>query len=172
MKESEAQEIIEEAIRKVADMSPRSTDGKWLEVVTVESGPCIKEWDMGECWHWDEWPGREARFPNTTKLDVGIDAVAVRRSDGEHIAIQCKSLRLDNEGRGSSIKNNEIAKFATASAFDFWAERWVDKNGDNSLANGMFLNGDEQFNLLMHRCALIEERANGPPTMDRHVTNN
>ena len=136
MKESVAQEIIEEAIRKVAEMSPRSTDGKWLEVVTVESSPHIKEWDIGECWHWDEWPDREAQFPNTTKLDVGIDAVAVRRSDGEHIAIQCKSRRLDNEGRGSSINSNEIAKFAAASAADFWAERWVVTNGDNPLASG------------------------------------
>ena len=136
MKESEAREIIEEAIRKVAEMSPRSTDGRWLEVVTVESSPYIKEWDIGECWHWDEWPDREARFPNATKLDVGIDAVAVRRSDGEYIAIQCKSRRLDNEGLGSPIGWGEIAKFAATASGDFWAERWIVTNGDNPLASG------------------------------------
>ena len=128
--------IIEVAINKTAEMNPQETDGDWLEVVTVESGPYIKEWDIAECWHWDEWPDREARFPNTTKLDVGIDAVAVRRSDGEHIAIQCKSRHLDEAGRGSSINSGEIAKFAAASAADFWAERWIVTNGDSPLASG------------------------------------
>ena len=136
MKESVAQETIEEAIRKVAEMNPRSTDGKWLEVVTVESGPYIKDWDIARCWQWDKWPDREVHFPNTSKVDVGIDAVAIRRSDGQHIAIQCKSRKLERDGRGSSIHSNEIAKFAAASANDFWAERWVVTNGDNSLASG------------------------------------
>ena len=117
-------------------MNPQETNGEWLEVVTVESGPYIKEWDIAECWHWDEWPDREKHFPKTTKLDVGIDALATRRNDGQYIAIQCKSRQLDNEGRGSSINNNEIAKFASASASDFWAERWIVTNGDNPLASG------------------------------------
>ena len=136
MKESNAQGLIEEAIKKAAEMNPQETNGEWLEVVTVESSPYIKEWDIGECWHWDKWPDREARFSTTTKLDVGIDAVAVRRSDGKHIAIQCKSRRLDNEGRGSSIGWGEIAKFAATASGDFWAERWIVTNGDNPLASG------------------------------------
>ena len=136
MKESNAQGVIEEAIKKTAEMSPRSTDGKWLEVVTVESSPYIKEWDIRECWHWDKWPDREAHFPKATKLDVGIDAVAVRRSDGEYIAIQCKSRRLDNEGLGSPIGWGEIAKFAATVSGDFWVERWIVTNGDNPLASG------------------------------------
>ncbi len=129
-------DIIETAIKQTAELNPQETDGEWLEVVTVESGPYIKEWDIAECWHWDEWPHREKHFPNTTKLDVGIDAVATRRNDGKYIAIQCKSRQLDDEGRGSSINNNEIAKFASASASDFWAERWIVTNGDNPLASG------------------------------------
>ena len=136
METSTTQDIIETAIKKTAEMNPQETDGEWLEVVTVESGPYIKEWDIAECWHWDEWPDREIHFPNTTKLDIGIDAVAARRNDGKYIAIQCKSRRLDDEGRGASINNNEIAKFAAASASDFWAERWVVTNGDNPLASG------------------------------------
>ena len=131
-----AQEIIEAALAKAAEMNLRETDGDWLEVVTVESAPYIKEWDIAECWHWDEWPDREAHFPNTTRQDVGIDAVARRRSDGKHIAIQCKSRQLDDEGCGDSIKNNEVAKFAAASASDVWAERWIVTNGANPLASG------------------------------------
>lgn len=131
-----AQEIIEAALAKAAEMNSQETDGDWLEVVTVESAPYIKEWDVAECWHWDEWPDRETHFPNTTRQDVGIDAVARRRSDGKHIAIQCKSRQLDDEGRGDSIKSNEVAKFAAASASDVWAERWIVTNGANPLASG------------------------------------
>ncbi len=136
MHNEEVSDVIETAIEKTAEMNPQETDGEWLEVVTVESGPYIKEWDISECWHWDDWPDRETHFPNTTKLDVGIDAVAVRRGDGQHVAIQCKSRRLDDKGRGYSINNDEIAKFAAASAADFWAERWVVTNGDNPLTSG------------------------------------
>ncbi|MCY4181423.1 MAG: hypothetical protein OXF43_00845, partial [Gammaproteobacteria bacterium] len=53
---STAQKTIEEAIKKTAEMNPQETDGKWLEVVTVECAPYLKEWDIAECWHWDEWP--------------------------------------------------------------------------------------------------------------------
>ncbi len=128
--------IIAAAISKTAEMNPQETDGEWLEVVTVESGPYIKEWDIAECWHWDEWPDREANFPNTTRLDVGIDAVAVRRADREHVAIQCKSRRLNDEGRGSPIGWGEISKFAATASGDFWSERWIVTNGDNPLASG------------------------------------
>jgi superfamily II DNA or RNA helicase len=129
-------DIIATAINKAVEMNPQETDGEWLEVVTVESGPYIKEWDIEECWSWDQWPDRETRYPNTTRLDVGIDAVAVRRGGSEYIAIQCKSRRLDENGRGSSINNNEITKFTSASSSDDWAERWVVTNGDNPLASG------------------------------------
>ena len=136
MTSANVQSIIEAAIEKTAEMNPQETDGDWLEVVTAESGPYIKEWDIGECWRWDKWPNREVHFPDTTRLDVGIDVVAVRRSDGEYIAIQCKSRQLDEKGYGGTIPNNEISKFAAAAAGDFWAERWVVTNGDNPLASG------------------------------------
>ena len=127
---------IETAVEKTAEMNPLQTDGEWLEVVTVEAAPYIKEWDIRESWRWNEWPDREVHFPNTTRLDVGIDVVAVRRGDGKYVAIQCKSRQLDEKGHGGSIPNNEIAKFAAASAGDFWAERWIVTNGDNPLASG------------------------------------
>ena len=127
---------IEAAIEKAAEMNPQETDGDWLEVVTVEAAPYIREWDIRDCWHWDEWPDRETHFPDTTRLDVGIDAVAVRRGDGQYIAIQCKSRRLDDDGRGSPIGWGEIAKFAATASGDFWAERWIVTNGDNPLASG------------------------------------
>ena len=136
MNHEDGNEFITAAIEKAVEMNPQQTDGEWLEVVTDDAAPHIKEWDIEKCWRWDVWPDREAHFPDTTRLDVGIDVVAVRRSDGKHVAIQCKSRQLDENGHGSSISNVEIAKFAAASSGDFWTERWIVTNGDSALGSG------------------------------------
>ena len=135
MQSVNARAIIEAAISTVAEMSPQSTDGQWLEDLTVAVGPHLKEWDVARCHPWAEWPERERRFPGTTNQDVGIDAVAVRRSDGEHVAIQCKARKLDAHGNGDAISKEETDKFASASAGEFWAERWIVTNGNNPLSN-------------------------------------
>ena len=128
------QEIIENAIRTVTDMSPISTDGQWLEDITVKAAPFIREWDIEQCYRWSEWPERELHFSGTTNKDIGIDAVGIRRSDGEPIAIQCKSRQLDEHGRGDPIAKHETDKFASASSSSFWSERWLVTNGDNRLS--------------------------------------
>ncbi len=133
--ERAAQARIEDALEVAAEMNPQSTDGVWLEDLTVQLGPDIKEWDIEQCHHWSEWPDRERYFPGTSALDVGIDAVATRRSDCKHIAIQCKSRQLDNEGKGGSISKSETDKFVAASSSDFWVERWVVTNGNNPLTD-------------------------------------
>ena len=127
------QGIIETAIGTIAEASPQKTGGKWLEDLTAQVAPYIREWDIAKCWGWSEWPEREAHFPNTTNQDVGIDAVAIRLSDGEHIAIQCKSRQLDEHGHGAPINKSELDKFISSSAGGFWAERWLITNGDNPI---------------------------------------
>ena len=127
-KGSQTIEIISHALKIAGEMNPQATDGTWLEDLTVQAGPYIKEWDIDECHRWSEWPEREDHFPNTTKQDVGIDAVAVR--DGEYVAIQCKARRLDDRGDGAPIGKGETDKFANASADSFWAERWIVTNGN------------------------------------------
>ena len=134
MQNPNPQDTIEKAIEAVADMSAQTTGGRWLEDATVAAGPHIREWDVAECYLWAEWPERELHFPDTTNQDVGIDVVAVRRSDGERIAIQCKARQLNEHGRGNPIHKVEIDKFASASAGAFWAERWLVTNGDNPLS--------------------------------------
>ena len=129
--------VIENAIATVAAASREQTGGKWLENLTVGAGPYILEWDIAQCWQWSEWPEREKRLPGTTNQDVGIDCVAVRHSDGEHIAIQCKSRQLDEHGHGDPINKEEFDSFASASAGDFWSERWIVTNGDNPLGNNV-----------------------------------
>ena len=137
MQHPNAPAVIQNAIATVAAASSEQTGGKWLENLAVDAGPYIKEWDISQCWPWAEWPERESHFPGTTNQDVGIDCVAVSRSDGEHIAIQCKSRQLDDHGRGSPINKEEFDSFASASADQFWAERWIVTNGDNPLGNNV-----------------------------------
>ena len=134
MHDHDAQNIVEQAIQTVQDMSPLSTDGTWLEDLTVQVTFYVKEWDIAECWSWSQWPDRETHFPSTTKQDIGIDCVAVRRSDGEHIAIQCKSRQLNANGQGDPIHKGEIDSFTSTSAGPFWAERWIVTNGDNPIS--------------------------------------
>ena len=130
---NKAPTIIAKAIKIVVEMSSQESDGKWLESVTVDAAPHIQEWDVAECWLWDEWPLREKHFPNSTKQDIGIDVVA-KRKDGEYIAIQCKARKLDEQGAGNPIASGEIDKFISASANPFWKERWIVTNGANPLS--------------------------------------
>ena len=130
------QDIIAKSLADLAEMNPLATDGKWLEALTVRSGPHLRDWDIAECWDWADWPAREDHFPGVKKPDIGIDAVAVRRSDGGYIAIQCKARQLDAAGRGANISKDELDKFVAASANQFWAERWLVTNGDNRLSDG------------------------------------
>ncbi len=135
MLNTETQMIITKAIGIATEMNPQDTDGTWLEDLTVQVSPHLKEWDFDECYHWSEWPEREDHFPKTTKQDVGIDAVAIRRGDNQYIAIQCKARQLDERGDGAPIEKGETDKFASASADGFWAERWIVTNGNNPLSN-------------------------------------
>ena len=137
MVKTETQSVISKALDIANDMNPQVTDGTWLEKLTVWVGPHIKEWDIDRCYPWSEWPEREELFPNSTKQDVGIDAVATRNGASEYVAIQCKSRQLDTHGRGDPIHKTEINKFASTSSSPCWAERWVVTNGDNPLSDNV-----------------------------------
>ena len=121
--------ITKQAIDRLESMRDQQTGGKWLETLTAAVGPHIKEWDITQCWTWTEWPERETEFPGSTNQDIGIDVVAVRRSDGRHVAIQCKSRRLE-KGIPVAIQKSELDSFANASSNPFWAERWLVANGE------------------------------------------
>ena len=131
------QNVIEETIKIAREMAPQQTDGKWLECATVDAGPAIREWEFAECFLWEDWPERALHFPGTTRRDVGIDVVGVRH-DGRYVAIQCKSRKLDERGRGDPIDKHESDKFANATANDFWAERWIVTNGANHFTDNLY----------------------------------
>ena len=124
---------LEELIAHVEEASGQQTGGRWLERATVEAAKLTKEWDIAESWAWADWPGREERFPNVSRQDIGVDVVAVRRSDGQHIAIQCKARQLDERGAGNPIGKSEIDSFVNTSAGSFWAEHWIVTNGSVSM---------------------------------------
>ena len=134
MPDSNAQSTIAEWINVANEMNPQQSDGIWLEDLTVQAGPYIKEWDISRCYHWSDWPERETHFPGITQQDVGIDAVAIRRSDGAAIAIQCKARELDASGRGDDIHKVEVDKFIAASVNAVYTERWLVTNGDNQVS--------------------------------------
>ena len=129
MQDTNQQTIIEQAIDRLESMRDQQSGGRWLENLTAAVGPFIKEWDIAQCWTWTEWPDRGTTFPGSTNQDIGIDAVAVRRSDGRNVAIQCKSRRLEN-GIPVAIQKSELDSFANASSNPFWAERWLVANGE------------------------------------------
>ena len=154
---------IEDAIAEIVETSGQSTDGKWLERLTARVAPHIREWDVSDTYMWGDWPERETLFPGTTNLDVGIDVVAVRRSDGEHIAIQCKSRQLDEHGRGADISARETDRFINASTDGFWAERWLVTNGDNRLSSPsrqvLSMQQDKPLKVVNIHKDLLEERS-------------
>ncbi len=127
------EERIKIALEEIETMSPQATDGKWLERLTSECAPLIKDWDIGECWQWRDWPDLDQHYKITK--DLGIDIVARRRSDGEYVAIQCKSRKLSADGKGAAITLTELSKFKSLSASSLWAERWIVTNGNVSIGD-------------------------------------
>ncbi len=109
--------------------APLATDGIWLEDLTVDVAPLLADWDVEFCHRWGDWPSRLEHFPTSTAVDIGIDLVAQRRSDGRLIAIQCKARQLGSDGTGHEIGKNEIAKFQAIAANELFAERWLVTNG-------------------------------------------
>ena len=133
MSETTAHDAIAQALETLEEAKSEPTGGKWLERLTAQIAPLIKEWDISYCWTWSEWPDRERLLPDTTNQDNGIDAVAINHSTGAYIAIQCKSRQLDENGRGNDIERPEITSFISESENELYAERWLITNGDNRL---------------------------------------
>ena len=133
MSEITAHDVIAQALETLEEAKSEPTGGKWLERLTAQIAPYVKEWDISDCWTWAEWPDREMLLPETTSQDNGIDAVAVDRSNGSFIAIQCKSRQLDETGHGRDFDRPEITSFISESDNDLYAERWLITNGDNRL---------------------------------------
>ena len=122
--ETAAFKKLKGALVEIEETSGRATDGKWLEQLTADCAPLIAEWDVRKAWTWDNWP--EKNHPES-----GIDVIA-ERADGERIAVQCKSRKLDDQGAGPPINKSEIDSFiaeSSAVSGSRIAERWLIVNG-------------------------------------------
>ena len=126
-----AERRVPDALAEIEQMSQHQTNGKWLEDLTRDCAPLIADWDVSDAWLWREWPDRQVHYPDTD--DLGIDVVARRKSDGKYVAIQCKSRKLDEQGRGDDINYDEIARFLAMSEPDRWTERWLVVIGDTRI---------------------------------------
>ena len=126
MSETTAHHAIAQALETLENAKSEPTGGKWLECLTAQMAPYIKEWDISHCWTWAEWPDRERLLPETTSQDNGIDAVAIDRSNGSLVAIQCKSRQLDENGRGRDIDRPDITSFISEIDNDLYAQRLAD----------------------------------------------
>ena len=133
VQDANIRQIISEALDIAEEMNPQDTDGLWLEDLTVQVGPHIREWDIDRCYLWPNGRSGNTTTQIARSRTWGIDAVATRSGDGEYVAIQCKSRQLNTNGQGDPIRKTEIDKFANTSSGSFWAERWVVTNGDNAL---------------------------------------
>ena len=129
--DSEAGTVIDDALTQLKKHAHQQTDGRWLEDVTTDVAPHVRDWNVEHCWRWEDWPDRDEVMPEgTPPVDVGIDLVARRRDDGGWIAIQVKSRKLDLRGEGERVPSSEMNKFLSAAADrDIWSERWVVVNG-------------------------------------------
>ena len=123
---------ISAALAEIEEASSHQTDGKWLELLTADCATLISDWNVSAAWLWQDWPNREQYYPDTP--DIGIDVIAKRETDSELIAIQCKSRKLDEHGRGTDITKGEFDSFLAASADTVWSERWLVVNGDTRLS--------------------------------------
>ncbi|MCY4358795.1 MAG: DEAD/DEAH box helicase family protein [Gammaproteobacteria bacterium] len=115
-------EDLQNALKEIKQRSPDSSDGKWLERVTVSVAPLIADWDCKNAWGWYDWPDRKGP-------EVGVDVVA-ERNGGGLIAIQCKSRQIVN-GEGAKVAKKELNSFVAAasgreSPYD---ELWLVVNG-------------------------------------------
>lgn len=93
-------------------------DGHGFEAWVREHAYAFPEWEVAECWFWDDWPSRNSHdFPQWPSGQAPIDLVA-EKTDGSLAAIQCKFYR------NASVTPKQVREFAGAASGDVFAERW------------------------------------------------
>ena len=72
----EARSAIDDALAELEQRSRLQTDGRWLEDLTENVAPHLRDWNLDNCWRWEDWPERDTVMPEgTPATDVGIDLV-------------------------------------------------------------------------------------------------
>ena len=55
--------VVENGIDTLIEKNPQSTDGKWLELLTVKVAPHIREWDIETAYEWGRLAGAPTPVP-------------------------------------------------------------------------------------------------------------
>ena len=120
-------------LKTIEEHAKNAGDGKWLEALVCDLGNRIPEWDFEKVLKWEDWAEREKHFPHSSKQDVGIDNVGIKRN-GSVIAIQCKARSGNSE-----LTVDDLGRFAASAAEDIWSGRWV-------ISNAQFSRGIHEIN--------------------------
>ena len=96
-------------------LEQNAADGPLLEDLIEEFAPAIPDWEVSDCWRWDEWP-RRSEF-DLARNEDGVDLVA-QKTDGRLIAIQAKARS------GDAISPTDIQKLVGAAPDEIFGERW------------------------------------------------
>ena len=96
-------------------LEQNAADGRLLEDLIEEFAPAIPDWEVSDCWRWDEWP-RLSEF-DLDRNEDGVDLVA-EKTDGRLIAIQAKARS------GDAISPTDIQKLVGAAPDEIFGERW------------------------------------------------
>ena len=100
---SSERSVLDDALATLEEHAEQQTDGRWLEDLTRDVAPRLRDWNVDGCWRWGDWPERDEVMPEgTPAVDVGIDLVARRRDDGGWIAIQVQGTQTEPARRGRS----------------------------------------------------------------------
>ena len=101
-------------------------DGRGFELWVRDHAPAFPEWEVAECWLWDDWPDRRSdSFPEWPAGQSPIDLVA-KKTDGSLAAIQCKFYK------NASITPKQIREFAGTTSEEVFSERWLIAKADVS----------------------------------------
>lgn len=106
-------EVLEELRGQATSEADKGSKLERLMEQFLRTDPMYAD-QFSDVYLWNDWPGREG------KHDTGIDLVAVDRTTGANVAIQCKFYAPD-----STIGKQDIDSFLSASGKEGFGERII-----------------------------------------------
>ena len=110
---------VAEMLTRIRSKSRDETEkGRWFEQLVMTLARQTPEWELGDIWHWADWPDRK-KVTGLDGRDIGIDLVA-QRTTGEWVAIQCKCY--DENHR---VPKSGVDSFLGGSQNQAFELRWI-----------------------------------------------
>lgn len=106
-------DVLDQLREQATSETSKGTKFEHLMLGFLRTDPMYAD-QFSDVYLWNDWPGREG------KHDTGIDLVAVDRTTGANVAIQCKFYASD-----STIGKADIDSFLSASGKEGFGERII-----------------------------------------------